>query len=194
MKVEIRLPNIREQQMKLQNPIKAVGMALLGGVIALATAPAALADFDAPKPRVDCTKKKNKTKPECQPHRAEATDDEIYNAAYWLARNGKYAEALDVLKRAKDQNAPRILNETGFATRKLGDVDSALIYYRRALAIDPNYVFARAYMGEALLAKGDMAAARRELSEIAARCGRDCTAYVHLDEKIAKAERTALDG
>jgi tetratricopeptide (TPR) repeat protein len=180
--------------MKLQNPIKAVGMALLGGVIALATAPAALADFDAPKPRVDCTKKKNKTKPECQPHRAEATDDEIYNAAYWLARNGKYAEALDVLKRAKDQNAPRILNETGFATRKLGDVDGALVYYRRALAIDPNYVFARAYMGEALLTRGDMAAARHELSEIAARCGTDCTAYVHLAEHIAEVERTAQGG
>jgi hypothetical protein len=44
-------------------------------------------------------------------------------------------------------------------------------------------------MGEALLTKGDVAAARNELSEIASRCGTGCTAYVHLAEHIAKAEK-----
>ena len=170
--------------------IKTAGALFLGGTFVLTTAPAAFADFDVPsKPKVDCTKNKNKDKPECKPNHKDASDDEIYNAAYWLARSEKYAEALAVLKLAKNQDVPRILNETGFSTRKLGDVDGALAYYRRALAIDPNYVFARAYMGEALLTKGDMAAAKRELSEIARRGGTGCTAYVHLASNIAKAEK-----
>lgn len=168
---------------------------LIGAAVGASSVPPALADFDPPsKPKVDCTKKKNQDKPECKPHRADATDEEIYNAAYWLSRSEKYSEALAVLRRANDQNVPRILNEMGFATRKLGHVDEALGFYRRALAIDPNYVFARAYMGEALLTIGDTAAAKSELSEISRRCGTECTAYVHLAEHIAKSERGAQGG
>jgi tetratricopeptide (TPR) repeat protein len=147
----------------------------------------AAADFDKPKkPAVDCTQRKNRNNPACQPHRAGATQDEIYNAAYWMNRSGRFAEALDILKLAKTPDDPRILNETGYATRKLGNVRAALGYYRRALAVNPDYVFARAYMGEALLLQGDIEGANAQLSEIASRCGTSCPAYVHLSGHIAQ--------
>jgi len=114
-----------------------------------------------------------------------STDDEIYHAGYWLAKSGKYEIALAMLRRAEDQSDPRILNYLGFATRKLGRVDEGLIYYRKALAIDPNYVLAREYMGEAYLQKGDIASAHGQLNEIAKRCGTTCSSYTQLSQLIA---------
>ncbi len=140
----------------------------------------AFADFGKPKPKIDCKKPENKNKPACKPKVGRATDDEIYHAAYWMAREGRYAAALDILAMAQHQDDPRILNATGFATRKLGHVDAALPFYHRALQRDPGYVLAREYLGEAYLAKGDLAAAIDQLTAIEARCGRSCTAYIHL--------------
>ena len=92
-----------------------------------------------------------------------------------------------MLQRAEDSDDPRVLNVLGFATRKQGRVDEGLTYYRRALAIDPNYVLAREYMGEAFLQKGDIASAQEQLSEIGSRCGTNCTSYGKLANLIANA-------
>lgn len=177
-------------------PISSPRIALCLTATALMAFPfaAAVADFDNPKPRVDCTQKKNKSKPACQPHRTDATQDEIYNAAYWMNRSGQFAAAIGILKLARNPEDARILNETGYATRKLGNVAAALGFYQRALAIDPNYVYARAYMGEALLMQGDLTAANDQLREIGQRCGTGCTAYSHLAEHIAKFEAGAKHG
>jgi tetratricopeptide (TPR) repeat protein len=154
--------------------------------LALALAAPASADFDAPvKKKVDCSKPENKNKPACKPKRGEASDDEIYNAGYWMAREGKYAQALAVFGMAEDQDDPRILTGLGFATRKLGNVDAAFAYYERALARDPNLVLTRAYLGEAYIAKGDLASAEGQLGEIARRCGTACEAYAQLSAHIA---------
>ncbi len=159
---------------------------MLGGV-ALSTTGPTRADM-GPKPKVDCTKAANKDKPACKPKHGEATDQEIYNAAYWMAHQGQYREARDVLAMAANQNDPAILTAIGFVTRKLGNVDAALPYYGRALALNPDYVLAREYLGEAHLTRGDLASAQRELGEIAQRCGTQCTAYVHLAEHISNFE------
>jgi tetratricopeptide (TPR) repeat protein len=149
----------------------------------------AVADFDPPaRPKIDCTKPGNQNKPACKNKHGELSDDEIYNAAYWMARGGQYREALALLARAKDHNDPRILNATGFATRKLGDVDGALPYYARALEINPNYAVAREYLGEAFLAKDDVASARAQLGEIERLCGRTCAPYAELSKQIASYE------
>lgn len=153
--------------------------------LAVALPAVAMADFGPPKKKIDCTKPENRDKAACKPKRGAATDDEIYHAAYWMAREGRHAEALGVLKSARDPDDPRILNATGFATRKLGDVDAALPYYRRALARDPDMVLARAYLGEAYLMKGDVASAERQLAEIERRCGTPCEAHAHLAAHIA---------
>lgn len=157
--------------------------------------PPVSAFFDEPAPKVDCSKKENRSKPQCKKSQLgpgsdpapalarRAPGDEVFFAAYGLARAGQYAAALDILKTA-DQSDPRVLNYQGFATRKLGDVDGALPFYRRALAIAPDYVLARAYMGEAYLQKGQTAEARGQLAEIERRCGRVCAEYVDLAMQI----------
>jgi tetratricopeptide (TPR) repeat protein len=155
-------------------------------VIGLSLTGPAAADFDPPvKKKVDCTKPENKDRAACKPKHGAASDDEIYNAGYWMARQGQYSQALAVFKMAADQNDPRILTGVGFATRKLGNVDAAFDYYGRALARDPNLVLTRAYLGEAYIQKGDIASAEGQLREIAARCGTACEAYAQLSRNIA---------
>ena len=104
---------------------------------------------------------------------------------YWegrdLAENGEYDAALEILKTAANPNDPRILNYMGFATRKLGDPQAALVFYEAALANDPNYVQAISYMGEAFIALGDLDRAQTQLKKIAAHCGTNCEAYTSLE-------------
>lgn len=172
-----------------------VAAALLATVL---LAPPANAFFDEPAPKVDCSKKENRGKPQCKKSqlgptfapalatrtpRDRAPNEEVFFAAYGLARAGQYAAALAILKSA-DQSDPRVLNYQGFATRKLGDVDGALPFYRRALDIKPDYVLARAYMGEAYLQNGQIVEARGQLAEIERRCGRVCAEYVDLALQI----------
>jgi len=116
--------------------------------------------------------------------RTQMSDDELFYAGYWLAKNGRYAEALTYLNFSRTRDA-RILTYMGFATRKQGDVNNALTLYAQALAKDPNFVVARAYLGEAYLTKNEPARAKAELAEIAARCGTTCAAYVDLERHIA---------
>ncbi len=117
----------------------------------------------------------------------DASDAELFYAGYWLAKSGDYAAALEYLRRAQAPDA-RILTYIGFATRKLGDTDGALGYYARALAMNPDYNVARAYLGEAFLTKGEPAKAKAELAEIEKRCGTACAEYAELAEHIARYE------
>ncbi len=133
---------------------------------------------------VDCSKKANKSKPECKKNREDAGDDQLYYAGYWLARAGKYDEALSYLRQARNPDDPRFLTYIGFATRKLGDSATAMTFYNRALANNPNFVIARAYLGEAFLETGNVAKAREQLDEIASRCGTSCIEHQELSAQI----------
>jgi tetratricopeptide (TPR) repeat protein len=117
-------------------------------------------------------------------------DKELFYAGYWLAKGGQYAQALGYLNlaRVKDE---RVLTYIGFATRKLGDVDAALPLYAKALALNPNYSVARAYLGEAFLTKGEPEKAKAELAEIRDRCGTTCAEYADLSGHIARYEAGA---
>lgn len=120
-------------------------------------------------------------------------DDELFYAGYWLAKNGRYEDALGYLTLARDKDE-RVLTYIGFATRKLGHVDEALPLYRAALARNPDYAVARAYLGEAFLTRGEPDLARAELAEIAQRCGVTCPAYVDLDGHIRDFDARASRG
>lgn len=175
--------------------VRFAALAVAAAALVLGAPGQALANMGGPsKPKVDCTKSANKDKPQCQKAYHEMSDDEIYNAAYWLARQGDYREALTILRFAHDPDDKRILNATGFATRKLGDVDGALVYYARALDIDPGYTRARSYLGEAYLSKGDLASAREQLAEIATRCGRTCDGFEELAQRIVAYEAARPSG
>jgi tetratricopeptide (TPR) repeat protein len=111
------------------------------------------------------------------------SDQELFYAGYWLARTGKYQDALGYLTRARTQDA-KILTYIGFATRKLGDHDTAMSYYTRALEINPDFSVARAYLGEAYLERGDVVRARDQLAEIEKRSGAASAEYAELETLI----------
>ena len=119
-----------------------------------------------------------------KPKETNFTDDQIYNNARELAYDGQYETALELLEMAKNPNDPRILNYKGFANRKAGNADVAMSYYQAALDIDPNYILARSYMGQGLVAEGRMDEALAQLEEIEARGGRDTWAWAALDKAI----------
>jgi len=115
---------------------------------------------------------------------ANKTDDELFYAGYWLAKTGRFDEALQFLNstRRKDE---RVLTYIGFATRKSGHVKDALTFYQKALVLNPDFVIARSYLGEAHLTMGKLEKARAELREIAKRCGNSCVEYKLLEDAIA---------
>lgn len=165
------------------------GLAALGLGLAVAVAIPGMAiaqkGGETPKPKIDCSKAANKNKAACK-NKSSLSDDELFFAGYWLARDGHYSDAIEFLSEAKNQNDARILTYIGFANRKLGNVDKAMGFYGRALAADPNYTIARAYLGEAYLGLGRKADAVAELGEIALRCGTGCEEYLELEAAIAK--------
>ncbi|MGB7318231.1 MAG: tetratricopeptide repeat protein [Planktotalea sp.] len=108
------------------------------------------------------------------------TDDQLYLAAREMAYDGQYQNALHVLDAAENQNDPRILNYRGFTNRKLGNHALAMEYYEAALSIDPDYILARSYMGQGLLAYGDTDGAKAQLAEIRQRGGRNTWSYTAL--------------
>lgn len=115
--------------------------------------------------------------------RVDMSDEELFYAGYWLAKSGEYATALTYLHLTRDKNE-RVLTYIGYATRKLGDVDKAIPYYAEALAKNPNYVVARAYLGEAHLTRDEPTLAKAQLHEIEKRCGTSCPSYQDLERHI----------
>ena len=116
---------------------------------------------------------------------AALSDEDLYAAAYDFSQDGQYAEALKALFQIKDQQQPKVLNSIGYSTRKLGDLDEGITYYRKALALDPDYTKARQYLGEAYLLKDDVDKAKEQLAEIGDRCGGPCEDYTLLVAAIA---------
>jgi tetratricopeptide (TPR) repeat protein len=113
-------------------------------------------------------------------------DKALTDYAYALAKEERYAEALDVLNLLQNPNTPEALNYRGYATRKLGRIDEGIGYYRRSIALDPRYALVREYLGEAYVIKGDTARAKTQLQAIKTICGVDCPQYQHLAMAIER--------
>ncbi len=177
-------------------------------VAGLASSPLAFAAGEAPKPSTDtkatsdkmtspkklkCKKgevvkkvtKNGVTKDTCVKATAQILPDEdLYQQGRLLAKEGEYDWALTVLAVIQNQNDPRVLNYTGYSHRKAGRLDTGIMYYTKALAIDPNFVLAREYLGEGYVAAGQIANAKIQLNEIANRCGINCEEYQDLKKAI----------
>lgn len=114
-------------------------------------------------------------------------DEDLYQQGRVLAKAGEYEWALQVLAAIENQNDPRVLNYTGYSNRKAGRLEIGITYYRKALAIDPNFVLAREYLGEGYVAAGRIDLARIELGEIKARAGSNSEEYKDLSKAITMA-------
>jgi tetratricopeptide (TPR) repeat protein len=112
-------------------------------------------------------------------------DGDLYEQGRQLAKAGEYEWALQVLAAIENQNDPRVLNYTGYSNRKAGRLEIGITYYRKALAIDPNFVLAREYLGEGYVAAGRIDLAKLELNEIKNRAGTGSEEYQDLSRAIA---------
>ena len=111
-------------------------------------------------------------------------DEDLYQQGRLLAKAGKYDRALLVLATIKNQNDPRVLNYIGYSNRKAGRVEIGITYYQKALAIDPNFVLAREYLGEGYVAAGKIDLAQIQLAEIKTRAGVGSEEYKDLLKAI----------
>ncbi len=118
--------------------------------------------------------------------------EELYATGYTLAKAGEYTDALEFLTAVTDQKDVRVLTMIGYSTRKMGKIDESMAFYAQALALDPNSVNTREYLGEAYLQKKDLTSAKAQLVEIANRCGTTCEPYTELNEAIGKFQSGAL--
>jgi tetratricopeptide (TPR) repeat protein len=169
----------------------------LGLAVALAAAPAFAAGDDSssePKPTETSTKCKktevyDKKEKKCVEVKKTGMneilgDDALYEAARELAYFDRADDAVVLLSQMSDQNQPRVQNYLGFANRKLGRMDAAMMHYQAALRLDPDYVLARSYMGVGLMESGNIGSARIELAQIHMRAGTDNRAYRLLSEAL----------
>jgi tetratricopeptide (TPR) repeat protein len=114
-----------------------------------------------------------------------------YAEAVGLINQERFADSLDALSRAQAAVGPHpdVLNYMGFASRKLGRTDDALIYYREALAIDPDHLGANEYLGELYIQMGELGMARRQLARLDQLCAYGCAQREELAQWIDAAAR-----
>ena len=144
---------------------------------------------DSPSAK-DCKKGEvwDKTKKICvKAQSGVLPDKELYAQGRALAKEGQYDWALEVLAAIQNQDDPYVLNYIGYSNRKAGRLEIGITFYRKALAINPDFVLAREYLGEGYVAAGRVDLAKVELAEIAKRCGKTCEEYKDLSKAIATA-------
>jgi Flp pilus assembly protein TadD len=112
-------------------------------------------------------------------------DDELYEQGKLLATENEYDWALEVLAVIAKQDDAKVLNYIGYSNRKAGRLETGIEAYKKALALDPNYVQAREYLGEAYILAGKKDLAMAELVEIKTRKGADCPEYAALEKALA---------
>jgi hypothetical protein len=114
-----------------------------------------------------------------------ATD--TFAAARALLLSGKYQEAIKVLRALNDDGNPDVAASIGYAHSRIGRLGDAKTWYDKALAKNPDHIWALAYYGIWRVEQGDVPSAERDLEKVAALCGgTGCIAYRELAEAIAK--------
>jgi tetratricopeptide (TPR) repeat protein len=114
-------------------------------------------------------------------------DEDLYQQGRALAKAGEYDWALQVLAVIDNQDDPRVLNYTGYSHRKAGRLEIGISYYKKALAINPQFNLAREYLGEGYVAAGRIDLAQVQLAEIAKSAGVESEEYKDLAAAIKSA-------
>lgn len=127
----------------------------------------------------------SKTKKCVNPKESRLSPDTMYNAVRELAYAGRYDDAQGILSAMPDQQDDRVLTYWGFTHRKKGNAELGNTFYQAALAKNPDNLLARSYMGQGLVAAGDIYAARAQLTEIRQRGGAGTWPEVALAQAIS---------
>jgi tetratricopeptide (TPR) repeat protein len=98
-----------------------------------------------------------------------------------------WASSIALLKQvvARDDKNADAYNYLGYAERQRGNLETAFQHYDRALALDPNHLGAREYLGEAYLMADNLPKAEEQLAALDKLCFFPCEEYTELKEKIA---------
>ena len=116
-------------------------------------------------------------------------DKQLVEYAFALAKAERYDEAIETLDLLQDPNTARALNYRGYSLRKSGRWEEGVAYYKRSVAIDPNYAQVREYLGEAYAEKGQLDLANEQLATIERLCGgKSCEYYRDLSKAIGAAQ------
>ncbi len=119
---------------------------------------------------------------------ATVPDKAITDQAWLWAYAGDYTYAIELFAEVAAKGDPSALNGLGYSHRKLGKMDLAIGFYKRALAIDPNYLLARNYLAKGYLAIGRIEPALQQLVEIGKRCHAPCKLYHDLKSALIVAD------
>ena len=119
------------------------------------------------------------------PEQSTNDDNARLNDVRELAYDGRYADALRVLDTIEDQSDDMVITYYGFATRKAGDMAGGMAFYETALAVNPDNLLTRSYMGQALVEQGQTDLALAQLTQIRMRGGRGTWAETSLATAIA---------
>ena len=108
-----------------------------------------------------------------------------YAMAVRLTNEKKYDQAISVLKTISNKQDAGVYNYLGFTHRKIGQYDTAVAYYQKALEINPKYTLAMEYLGESYVEMGKMEKARVQLARLKQVCGAGCKEYKALQTAIS---------
>ncbi|WP_374379575.1 tetratricopeptide repeat protein [Dongia sp.] len=102
-----------------------------------------------------------------------------------LVDAGEYENALPALEKLDQESPdnPDVLNLIGFSMRKTGKLADALVFYNKALALNPMHLGANEYLGELYLETKQPEMAKARLAVLEKACG-DCDEFMELKEKI----------
>lgn len=128
----------------------------------------------------------NKAKGICEKAQSGLFDDgTLYEQGRTLALAGDYDSALTLFAAIRDKEDSDVLTMIGYATRKSGAVEEGIAYYHRALALNPDNLNTRQYLGEGYVAMGRLDLAQAQLDRIEAQCGAGCDQYLDLAAAMA---------
>ena len=121
---------------------------------------------------------------------------EAYSQALRLIKHEQFADAIPYLDAALQQrpNSANILNYEGYAHRMIGDYNSSLDYYNRALAIEPEHKGVHEYLGELYLQTNQPDKAQGELDTLTKLCPDGCEEKDTLTASIAKYQAAHPNG
>ena len=121
------------------------------------------------------------------PASPEATDLQPARAAI---KAKQYATALAELKvLAVKYQTPDVYSLLGHALWKTGDPAQGMIYYNKALAMNPLHRGALEYQGELYVEMGQVGKAKENLSKLKGICPFGCEEYGDLQEAIEHAPK-----
>ncbi len=128
----------------------------------------------------------NQAKGVCEKASSGLFDDKtLYEQGRALALAGEYGKALALFDVIKDKHNADVLTMIGYSKRKSGAVEEGISYYHQALAINPDNINTREYLGEGYVAMGRLDLAQAELDRIGVIGGESCEQYITLAAAMA---------